>query len=98
MKLDSEQLECRFRTLQLDVSGLARQHPVEAQRRDQTARRCFAGQGLLPVEPAHADHQALFALAPDDVGNLHPGVLHVRRDDRQIIGIKSNQFELGRHR
>ena len=54
-------------------------------------------QRLLPVQPVHADHQPLFVLPPDDVGGLHAGVLHMRRDHGEIVGIERNQFELFRH-
>ena len=30
--------------------------------------------------------------------SLHAGILHMRGNDRQIVGIERNQFELGRHR
>ena len=84
--------------VQIDVARLAGQHPVEAQRRDQPARGGSARQRLLPVEPVHADHQPLFVLPPDDVGGLHAGVLHMRRDHREIVGIERDQFELFRRR
>jgi hypothetical protein len=36
-------------------------------------------------------------LPPDDVGGLHAGILDMRGNDGEIIGIERNQFELGRH-
>src|SRR6202051_4645099 len=98
MKFDAEQFQRGFRLSEVDIARLARQHPVEAQRRDQAARRGFAGHGLFPVQPAHADHQAFLALTPDDVGGLDVGVLDMRRDHGEVVGIERDQFELRRHR
>ena len=86
-------LGCR----EVDVARLAGEHAVEAERRDQPARLGLAGQRLLPVQPAHPDHQALLALPPDDVGGLDAGILHMGRDHGEIVGVERDQFELGRH-
>ena len=88
MELDADQFEHRLRLLQIDIARLAGQHPVEPRRRDQAARGGSARQCLLSVEPVHSDHQPLLVLPPDDVGRLHAGVLHMRRDHREIIGIE----------
>ncbi|OIQ70405.1 hypothetical protein GALL_479820 [mine drainage metagenome] len=98
MKLDPDQLQYRFRLLQIDIARLARQHAVKAQRRGEPARGGFSRQRLFPIQPVHADHQPLFALPPDNVGGLHAGVLHMRGNDGKILGIEGDQFEWGRHR
>src|SRR5688572_3860704 len=67
IKLDSHELEGCRRRFQIDIARLARQHPVEPQRRGQATRRGFPRHRLFPVQPAHAHHQPLFALPPDDV-------------------------------
>ena len=36
-------------------------------------------------------------LPPDDVGGLDPGVLDMRRDHREVVGIECDQFECGIH-
>jgi hypothetical protein len=48
-------------------------------------------------QPVHADHQPLLALPPDDVGSLHPGILHMCGNDGEVIGIEGNQFEMSGH-
>jgi hypothetical protein len=37
-------------------------------------------------------------LPPDDVDGLHAGILDVRGNDGEVVGIERIQFELGRHR
>ena len=98
MKLDPQQIQCNFRRLQIDIARFARQHAVKAQRRDQATRARFSRQRLLPIQPVHADHEPLFALPPNDVGGLHAGVLHMRRNHGEVVGIERDQFELGRDR
>src|SRR5882672_679011 len=68
VEFDPDQFQRGVRPPQIDVARLAGLDPVEAQRRDHPARGGTAGQRLLPVEPVHADHQALFVLPPDDIG------------------------------
>jgi len=41
--------------------------------------------------------QTLFALPPDDIRRLYPGVLDMRRNHSEVVGIQRNQFEVGRH-
>src|SRR5438128_3937896 len=96
-ELDPDQFEQAVLRGRVDVAGLAGQHPVEPQRRDQPARRTLAGQRLLPVEPVQPDHQPLLALPPDDVAGLDAGFLHMRRDHREVIGIERDQFERSVH-
>src|SRR3954466_60793 len=50
VELDCQQLERSIRAPEVDVARFTRQHPVEAQRRDQTARGGLAGQTLFPIE------------------------------------------------
>src|SRR6266702_1085980 len=97
VKLDTDEVQNRRRRRNIDVARLAGEHAVETERRNQPARLGFAFQRLLPVQPAHADHQALLALPPDDVGGLHQGILHMGRDHREIIGVERDQFKLVRH-
>ncbi len=93
MEFDADQFERGLRRPGIDIARFAGQHPVEAQCGDQAARRGFAGQRLFPVQPVHADDEPLLVLPPDDVGDLYAGLLHMRRDHREVIGVKRNQFE-----
>ena len=76
---------------------LAGQHAVEAEHGDKAPRLRVAQNRLLPIEPAHANHQPLLPGTPNDIASLDARVLHMGRDDRKIVGIKRDQFELGRH-
>jgi len=97
MEFDAEQVEHGIRRIEVDVARLARQHAIEPQRRDQPARLALALQGLLPVQPVHADHQPLLGLPPDDVGGLHLGILHMRGDHREVFRIERDQAGLSGH-
>ncbi|MHC2518789.1 hypothetical protein ACVMHW_004671 [Bradyrhizobium diazoefficiens] len=98
LKLDADEVQNLVRGSEVDVARFAGKHAVEAERGDQPARLGLAVQRLLPVQPAHADHQPFLALPPDDVRGLHPGILHMGGDHGEIVGIERDQFELGRHR
>src|SRR5258708_25679160 len=97
MKLHPKQFQRGFRSVQIDVARLAGQHPIESERRDQTARRDFTRYGLVPVQPVHADHQPLLGLPPDDIADAYRGILHMRRDHREIVGFEGNQPALFGH-
>jgi len=98
MKLDPNQFQHIVGCLQIDIARLGGQHAVETQRRYQAPWRGFAGKRLFPIQPVHAYDQPLLALPPDDIGGLDAGVLHMRRNDREVLGIERDQFELRRHR
>jgi hypothetical protein len=80
------------------MSMLRDLHASTRSKRSAAIRRRLPVQRLLPIEPVHADHQPLLVLPPDDVGSLHVGILDMRGNHREVVGIECHQFELRCHR
>src|SRR3954452_4970417 len=65
VEFNADEVQDSVRRVEVDVARLAGEHAVETEGGHQPARLGLAVQRLLPVQPAHADDQPLFALPPD---------------------------------
>ena len=73
-------------------------HPLEPQRRAPplvaaTATLWLERRG--PVEPVEDRRKPPFARQISEILHLDDGILHVRRDDAEILGIHRDQLEVG---
>src|SRR5690606_37722768 len=92
---DGEQVEHVVGAVAIDAARAQTADGLEMKR--SAAPLMLAGEQaplLFPCEAVHRQDQPLLRRQPDDVGNLHHRVLHVRGHDREVLLVECKELEL----